>query len=255
MQPVKKLFKSADKTATKNALVVMLKLPVAGKVKTRLTPPLKKEDAARLYKCFIQDIFNRISTLNGIDIIAAYTPKNAADRIKRIVPANTMLIPQKGNDLGERLQNIFSQLFSIGYKKVAIIGTDSPDLPAEYIKKSFSSLNKNTSIVIGPSRDGGYYLIAMSNPLSPMGTDLKSVPKGGMGGFASEIFEDIPWSTDTVFKKTLEKAKKAGLLPAFLPEWYDVDETDDLKTLRENMRLHYPAAKTSKFLEKIGHLF
>jgi len=249
MQSVKKVFKNTDKSAATNALVVMLKVPVAGKVKTRLTPPLKKEDAARLYKCFIQDIFSRISTLNGIDIIAAYTPKNLAERIKRIVPVNTMLIPQKGNDLGERLQNIFSQLFSIGYKKVAIIGTDSPDLPVEYIKKSFSSLNKNTSIVIGPSRDGGYYLIAMSNPLSP------PFSKGGMGGFASEIFEDIPWSTNTVFKKTLEKTKKAGLLPALLPEWYDVDETDDLKTLKENMRLHYPAAKTSKFLEKIGHLF
>lgn len=236
MQSVKKVFKSTDKSATKNALVVMLKVPVAGKVKTRLTPPLKKEDAARLYKCFIQDIFSRISTLNGIDIIAAYTPKNLAERIKRIVPVNTMLIPQKGNDLGERLQNIFSQLFSIGYKKVAIIGTDSPDLPVEYIKKSFSSLNKNTSIVIGPSRDGGYYLIAMSR-------------------YSEEVFKDIPWSTNTVFKKTLEKAKKAGLLPALLPEWYDVDETDDLKTLRENMRLHYPAAKTSKFLEKISHLF
>ena len=235
MQSVKKVFKSTDNAATTNALVVMLKLPVAGKVKTRLTPPLKKEDAAELYKCFIQDIFSRISTLNGIDIIAAYTPKNLAERIKRIVPVNTMLIPQKGSDLGERLQNIFSQLFSIGYKKVAIIGTDSPDLPVEYIKKSFSSLNKNTSIVIGPSRDGGYYLIAMSR-------------------YSEEVFKDIPWSTNTVFKITLEKAKKAGLLPAFLPEWYDVDETGDLKTLRENMRLHYPAAKTSKFLEKIGHL-
>ena len=236
MQSAKKVFKNTDKSAATNALVVMLKAPVAGKVKTRLTPPLKKEDAARLYKCFIQDIFSRISTLNGIDIIAAYTPKNAAERIKRIVPANTMLIPQKGSDLGERLQNIFSQLFSIGYKKVAIIGTDSPDLPVEYIKKSFSSLNKNTSIVIGPSRDGGYYLIAMSR-------------------YSEEVFKDIPWSTNTVFKITLEKAKKAGLLPALLPEWYDVDETGDLKTLRENMRLHYPAAKTSKFLEKIGHLF
>ena len=236
MQSAKKVFKNTDKSAATNALVVMLKAPVAGKVKTRLTPPLKKEDAARLYKCFIQDIFSRISTLNGIDIIAAYTPKNAAERIKRIVPANTMLIPQKGNDLGERLSNLFSGLFSAGYKKIAVIGTDSPDLPIEYIKKSFSSLNKNTSIVIGPSRDGGYYLIAMSR-------------------YSEEVFKDIPWSTNTVFKITLEKAKKAGLLPALLPEWYDVDETGDLKTLRENMRLHYPAAKTSKFLEKIGHLF
>ena len=228
-------MKPYAKKCSPNALAVMLKAPVAGQVKTRLTPPLTQEDAAELYKCFIQDIFSRVSTLNGIDIIAAYTPENTAEHIKRIVPANTMLIPQRGNDLGERLSNLFSGLFSAGYKKIAVIGTDSPDLPVEYIKKSFSSLNKNTSIVIGPSRDGGYYLIAMSR-------------------YSEEVFKDIPWSTNTVFKKTLEKAKKTGLLPALLPEWYDVDETGDLKTLRENMRLHYPAAKTSKFLEKIGHL-
>src|SRR3970282_2959900 len=137
MQSVKKVFKSTDKSAATNALVVMLKVPVAGKVKTRLTPPLKKEDAAELYKCFIQDIFSRISTLNGIDIIAAYTPKNLAERIKRIVPVNTMLIPQKGNDLRERLQNIFSQLFSIGYKKGEIICTDSHGLPDVYLQKTF----------------------------------------------------------------------------------------------------------------------
>jgi len=234
-----------------HALVVMLKVPVTGQVKTRLVPPLTAKDAARLYQCFIQDTFSRISILNGIDIIAAYTPKNLKLRIKKIVPAGTIIIPQKGKDLGQRLSNIFSELFSLGYKKVAIIGSDSPDLPIEYIKKSFTLLKGKTKLVLGPAQDGGYYLIAMSNLLSPMGTDLKSVPKGGMGGFAGEIFQDIPWSTDAVFKKTMEKAKKAGLKAAILPKWYDVDDIDSLNVLRDSLKISPVAPKTAAMLKNI----
>lgn len=234
------------------ALVVMLKAPVAGQVKTRLVPPLSPKDAARLYRCFIQDTFNRISVLTDIDIIAAYTPRNLAKKIKNLLPTKSIILPQKGKDLGERLTNVFSHLFSHGYKKVAIIGTDSPDLPIEYIEKSFSLLNKKTTLVLGPTEDGGYYLIAMSNLLSPMGTDLKSVPKkGGMGGFAGEIFQDITWSANTVFEKTIEKAKRAGLKTAVLPKWYDVDDIESLMVLRKNIKDTPFAAKTNKLIENI----
>lgn len=210
----------------------MLKVPIAGKVKTRLAPPLSKKDAARLYECFIQDTFSRISVLKGIDIIAAYTPNGMAAKVKKIAPPDITIIPQKGKDLGERLQNIFSQLFSIGYKMVAIIGTDSPDLPVEYIKKSFSMLKGTTELVLGPAEDGGYYLIAMS-------TECK------------EIFENIPWSTNIVFKKTIEKAERVGLKAAILPKWYDVDDIDSLKVLRDNLKIRPVAAKTDAILKKI----
>lgn len=210
----------------------MLKVPIAGKVKTRLAPPLSKKDAARLYECFIQDTFSRISVLKGIDIIAAYTPNGMAAKVKKIAPPDITIIPQKGKDLGERLQNIFSQLFSIGYKMVAIIGTDSPDLPIEYIKKAFSALKGKTGLVLGPAEDGGYYLIAMSKE-------------------CKEIFKDITWSTDTVFKETMEKAKRAGLKLAILPKWYDVDDIDSLKVLRDNLKICPVAAKTDAILKKI----
>ncbi|MEK7842566.1 MAG: TIGR04282 family arsenosugar biosynthesis glycosyltransferase, partial [Deltaproteobacteria bacterium] len=188
-----KLFKKHH-----NVLVVMLKIPIAGQVKTRLAAQIGKEDATKLYRCFIHDTFSGISLLSNIDIIAAYTPQNLISRAKRLAPSGAIIIPQKGRDLGERLQNIFSRLFSIGYKNIAIIGADSPDLPIEYIEKSFLLLKGKTGLVLGPAEDGGYYLIAMSR-------DHK------------EIFKDIPWSTDTVFKETVEKAKKAGLKSAILP--------------------------------------
>ena len=169
----------------------MLKAPVAGQVKTRLVPPLSPKDAARLYTCFILDTFHRMNTLPDIDIIAAFTPQKLAHRVRKVVPPQIPLIPQKGKDLGERLHNVFSRLFFVGYEKVAIIGSDSPDLPIEYIEKSFSLLNKKLldgkkELVLGPSEDGGYYLIAMSNPLSRLGTDLKFVPKVGEGGFSGQ---------------------------------------------------------------------
>lgn len=210
----------------------MLKIPIAGQVKTRLAAQIGKEDATKLYRCFIHDTFSSISLLSNIDIIAAYTPQNLISRAKRLAPSGAIIIPQKGRDLGERLQNIFSRLFSIGYKKIAIIGADSPDLPIEYIEKSFLLLKGKTGLVLGPSEDGGYYLIAMSRE-------------------HKEIFKDIPWSTDTVFKETVEKAKKAGLKSAILPRWYDVDEIKTLKKLRNNLRSISPATKTGKLLEKI----
>ncbi|MBI5328110.1 MAG: TIGR04282 family arsenosugar biosynthesis glycosyltransferase [Deltaproteobacteria bacterium] len=215
-----------------NALVVMLKAPVAGRVKTRLVPPLKAEDAARLYQCFIEDIFSSISKLTDVDIIAACTPQRLAKKVKRILPSGILVTPQKGKDLGERLENIFSLLFLKGYNKVAIIGTDSPDLPVEFIKKSFAMLIGIVNLVIGPAEDGGYYLIAMSKD-------------------CRQIFKDIPWSTNMVFEKTIEKAQKAGLKSDILPIWYDVDDINNLKTLWSNTRLNIPETKTSKLLKKI----
>lgn len=219
-----------------NALVVMLKIPVAGQVKTRLAAHIGKKDATKLYRCFIHDTFSRISLLKNIDIIAAYTPQNLISRAKRLAPSGVIVIPQKGRDLGERIQNVFSYLFSIGYKKIAIIGADSPDLPIAYIEKSFLLLKGKTRLVIGPAEDGGYYLIAMSR-------DHK------------ELFKDIPWGTGMVFKETIEKAKRAGLKSAVLPQWYDVDEINTLKKLRDNLRSVSPATKTGKLLEKVFKIY
>ena len=219
-----------------NALVVMLKVPIAGQVKTRLAAKIGKKDATKLYRCFIHDTFSGISLLKNIDIIAAYAPQNLISRVKRLVPLGVVVIPQKGRDLGERIQNVFSHLFSIGYKKIAIIGADSPDLPTEYIEKSFLLLKGKTRLVIGPAEDGGYYLIAMSSE-------------------QKEIFKDIPWGTGTVFKETIEKAKRAGLKSAVLPQWYDVDEINTLKKLRDNLRSASPATKTGKLLEKVFKIY
>ena len=225
-------MKFPKKSYSNNALVVMLKAPVAGKVKTRLVPPLTSKDAAKLYRCFIQDTFNLIGILNNIDIIAAYTPLNFTSKIKKIVSSKTITIPQKGKDIGERLENIFSLLFFAGYKKITIMGADSPDLPIKYIEKSFALLKGKKELVLGPAKDGGYYLIAMSRE-------------------CKEIFKGIPWSTYAVFSKTLEKAKNIGFQSVILPEWYDIDNINDLHLIRNNLRMNPAALNTAKAIEKI----
>lgn len=201
---------------SKNTIAVMLKAPVAGHVKTRLVPPLTQENAAELYKCFIKDIFAKIDKLKAIDVFAAFIPAGSKEIIKKIIPKKVSLIPQKGIDLGERLANLFSELFAKGYKKVVVIGSDSPDMPIKYIKMAFDEL-KNDKIVFGPAEDGGYYLV-------------------GMNRFHKKIFENIQWSTDNVLNESLKIARKEGIDAFLLPKWYDIDIYSDLQRLIKNKK-------------------
>ena len=134
-----------------NALVVMLKAPVEGEVKTRLVPPLTAKEAATLYRAFIKDTLSRLSSLKDIALYAFFTPAGGKADIINIIPHVISLIPQKDGDLGERIYGAFECLFNSGhlfpffkggrgFKRVAIIGSDSPDLPIEYIETSFRYL-------------------------------------------------------------------------------------------------------------------
>ncbi|HLO25494.1 MAG TPA: TIGR04282 family arsenosugar biosynthesis glycosyltransferase, partial [Geobacteraceae bacterium] len=118
--------------------------------------------------------------------------------------------PQRGADLGERMASAFAELFAMGYGRVAIIGTDLPDLPLEYVEEAFRRLaNRKVDAVFGPAEDGGYYLIAMRKL------------HGG-------LFRDIPWSSGTVLARSLERAEEDGIRTALLPPWHDVDTAGDL---------------------------
>lgn len=198
----------------KNALAIMLKAPLPKRVKTRLCPPLTDEDALELYKCFLRDIFARVCRLKEIDIFAAYTPLGKERLVRQVIGKDVPLVLQRGFSLGERLANLFRTLFIKGYKKVVVIGSDSPDVPLEYIKTAFDEIDK-AKAVFGPTEDGGYYL-------------------AGMDRFNEEIFKGIPWSTNRVLEKSLEACSRAGLKTSLLPKWYDVDTFNNLKELVKN---------------------
>ncbi|WP_282001486.1 TIGR04282 family arsenosugar biosynthesis glycosyltransferase [Geotalea uraniireducens] len=193
-----------------NALLVFAKRPTPGRVKTRLVPPLSPENAAELYARMQLDIFAKVGHLAGVDSFVCYDPADGAAEYFATNVRTARLFPQAGANLGERMANAFSQVFQRGYQSVAIIGTDSPDLPAAFIEEAYARLARPAvDAVFGPSEDGGYYLLAMKRLLP-------------------ELFAAIPWSTDAVLARSLARAAAAGIAVELLPAWYDVDEAADL---------------------------
>jgi rSAM/selenodomain-associated transferase 1 len=194
----------------KALVVVVAKEPIPGKVKTRLCPELSPTDAAGLYKCFLLDRIREISTLPGVDRGIAYTPENALETFSAMAGDGFDLFPQRGEGLGERLNNIFLDKLGEGYDAVAIIDSDTPDLPSSLIKESFRLLlSKQTEVVFGPCHDGGYYLVGMREP-------------------HPALFSGIPWSTSNVLSMSLKKSRKLGLNVNLLSYWNDLDTFEDV---------------------------
>lgn len=202
----------------KRSLIVVAKWPVAGEVKTRLCPPLTLEEAAGLYECFLLDSFDQYRRLKDLNVIVSYFPPEAKDIFASLAPNSFDLLEQGGGDLGEKFIHAFDYSFSLGYESVAIMGSDHPTLPLEFIQKLYDLLERpENDVVIGPSLDGGYYALG-----------LKSLQR--------RIFQDINWSTSTVFAETLERANELSLSVGRLTPWYDVDDLEGLKILHDELK-------------------
>jgi len=209
--------------ALANALVVMAKSPVAGRVKTRLIPPLTGVEAAELYTHFLADTFINLKRLEDIKLYLAILNEGGEEPLELPIPEGVELVEQSGSELGERLFYITKRLFNKGHERVAIIGSDSPDIPPEYISDAFLSLKPGSSkVVLGPADDGGYYLIAMNR--------LDERP-----------FRGINWSTPTVLDETI--ASLGGEVELLKP-WYDIDEPKDILRLKGSKR----AAKSAAYI-------
>lgn len=196
-------------------LIIFAKNPRPGKVKTRLIPHLTPKAAAELYKAFLIDIVNSTHDLNCSKVIIAYTPSDAEEAFRSLIGGEVDYIQQKGRNLGGRMRNAFNRSFAGGAERVVIIGTDSPSLPITYIQKAFKMLKK-TSVVIGPTFDGGYYLIGLSKP-------------------NDYIFTGIKWGTSKVFGQTLERINTVKESLCLLPPWYDIDTSKDLEFLKSHL--------------------
>src|SRR6478672_314282 len=159
------------------ALAVMTKAPEAGRVKTRLVPPLMPEEAAELNKCFLRDTAAAISSACSrrpvgdegktarSSPIAVYTPVGAESAYTDVLPADFSLLPQRGDKFGERLYFAVEDLFECGFNSVCLIDSDSPTVPAENFQQAVELLRMSEDcVVLGPSDDGGYYLIGVKKP-------------------------------------------------------------------------------------------
>ena len=198
------------------AVAIMAKAPTVGAVKTRLTPPLTPAEAARLYHCFLLDKIEQVRTLTDAHAAVAYTPEEARSVFETLAPGFTLL-PQRGHDLGARLANGLAELLARGHLGAIAIDSDTPTLPGEFLQRGVDLLTRGEAdVVIGPSDDGGYYLI-------------------GVRTAQPELFLDMPWSTPTVLSETLRRTHVAGLATACLPTWFDVDTRADLERLQASL--------------------
>lgn len=199
------------------AVAVMAKVPGASAVKSRLHAVLSAERATELYRCFLLDRLDALSTLEGVSLVVAFTPGAAASRMKELAPAAFRLVAQRGADLGERLSTLLRELLEDGHTGAIAIDSDSPTLPMAYVAEAARVLRDDRcDVVLGPCEDGGYYLIGLRSP-------------------QPELFEGVPWSTDAVFSTTLGKASRRGLSVHVLPRWFDVDTEIDLRRLHVEM--------------------
>lgn len=205
-----------------SAICIFARAPAGDKVKTRLADSLRPGEAAELYCTFLEAICHTAGRFRvRADIFMACHP-NCRDPFLKLLSEKERLfaLDQEGGELGERMCNAANELMDRGYKRVVIIGSDIPTLPATHLTSALSQLEKFDA-VLGPATDGGYYLIGLS-----------SRPQG--------IFENIPWSTSEVFESTVKRIENRGLSLHILPEWYDIDSFADLRVMVEKIRESSP---------------
>lgn len=212
------------------ALAVMAKAPRAGKVKTRLQPPLSAEEAATLNVGFLRDTAENIASVaskGSAQGLICYTPTGDEAAFDGLLADGFMLIGQRGDGFGERLLCATEDILSCGFGAVCLIDSDSPTLPSIALHAAVKELARpGDRVVVGPSEDGGYYLI-------------------GMKRVEPRLFEGISWSTGSVCAETVERAHEAGLELVQLPKWYDVDDAATLAVLeRELLNGERPAFAT-----------
>jgi rSAM/selenodomain-associated transferase 1 len=217
----------------KRCIAMFVKCPEKGSVKSRLSPALDDELIVSLYESFVVDLLATLKR-SGHPYRIAFTP---ADRKEEIIRrfGRCDSIPQIGADLGDRMDNAFRRCFADGFTAVLIIGSDVPDLPSEIVTEAFAALD-NRDAVIGPSVDGGYYLIGFTKEM-----------------FVPGVFEGISWSTDAVFPETMARLERAEIGVHLLPPWRDVDTPEDLKDLvRRNRDTPFDRSMTMMCLTARG---
>ena len=214
------------------ALAIMTKAPRAGTVKTRLQPPFTAEEAAQLNVCFLRDIAATIAgacsgrppgketdahrallqkrVAMGVGV---FTPVGSEGDYADVLPPDFVLIPQRGDSFGERLMNAATDLLRVGFESCCLINSDSPTVTADAFYQAVLELQgADNRVVLGPSDDGGYYLI-------------------GMRKAYGRLFKDIDWSTERVLTQTLDRARELSLNVHILPKFYDIDDAKSLRRL------------------------
>ena len=212
-----------------NLLLVFVKWPEPGKVKTRLAQSVGDQEATRIYKLLVQQVIRILTPLFAPKAVELgmkevtcwffFTPRSHHEQTEHWLreeasyagwmPEKVILKPQAGASLGMRLRAGFEQGFQAGFRKIAAIGTDCVELECSLIQKAWQKLSGDCDLVFGPTRDGGYYLVAMNKVESCV------------------IFDEIPWSSASTLAVSLARAEQAGYRVSLLEKLSDVDTIAD----------------------------
>lgn len=214
------------------SLLLFAKVPRAGEVKTRLTPVLTAVEAAQLYTAFLRDTLRRLVRVESD--LRLYLAPPLPDEGLPGVPTEVTVHEQEGDSLALRMRNAFRETFEAGYDRVVITGADHPTLPSSFVRQSFTVLEPSRSICLGPSEDGGYYLL-------------------GMNAFYPQPFEDMTYSHPHVFDETLKRIGRTAARLTVLPRWYDVDTPETLRRLVSDLESEdVDAPNTRRVVDRLG---
>ena len=211
----------------KRAVICFTRVPKPGATKTRLLPVLKPQQCADLHWAFLKDLADTYRKLDA-HLFVAYTPDADWESLKTVFP-HAGFYPQKGNDLGERMYRVIRKVLELGYESAVLTGTDLPMMTAAHLESGFAVLEEK-DIAIGPTSDGGYYLIGMKKP-------------------CREVFRVEGYGGASVFESTVAAAEDAGLSVGLALPCDDVDTPGDLWDLTKTVR---PGSHTEQFLKQEG---
>lgn len=215
-------------------LLLFAKFWEPGRVKTRLAQVLGEAAAAATYRLFFDACLKRLATTGERRTVVFWPPEEREVFERVAIHQGWQCQPQAVGDLGDRMHAAMSRALDAGADAVVLLGSDSPNLPVEYVRRAIELLQQ-VEIVLGPAADGGYYLFA---------TRLNR----------REFFEGVEWSSSRVLEQTLERIRQLQPLPqwALLPAWYDVDEDADLRRLWADLRRMPPSELREAALQSLA---
>ena len=217
-------------------ILVFVRAPLLGRVKTRLALALDEHVVLGLYRRFILDLLEMLDGL-GATVILCHTPADAGSVFRQWLPRRYDMMPQEGSHLGLRMAAAFQTVFADGVREAILIGSDSPDLPGRYVRNAFSDLS-TADAVIGPSTDGGYYLIGFRNET-----------------FCPALFDTVAWGTPAVLDETLAIAREKRLRIKLQPRWPDIDDVADLtEFIGRNDADRSSAPRSLAYLEEVNFI-
>lgn len=212
----------------RRAIICFTRVPKPGVTKTRLLPVLSGDQCAQLHTAFLKDLASVYGEVEA-DLFVAYTADPAWEMLKDIFPAAYGYFPQEGADLGEKMYHALRQVLELGYDAAVLTGADLPRMTKAHLESGFAALT-HADITLGPTSDGGYWLVGMKQP-------------------HRAVFEKQQYGGATVLENTVAAAKAAGLTASFAKTCDDVDTPEDLAALAGKLS---PESATNRYLKQEG---